>query len=261
MSKETKKRPETAFEFLVNATLAAEKLRIAAQNRNTHLAKQDKEDPTTQKIYNDIKGLEDFIDGELVTKVEAHPASYWFSKVKGVGGENIAKVLGSIRIKPDPDDPKKGYAKSVSGLWKFAGFSVENGKSSTPKKGKKNPYNKTLRTMCWRLASSLMRARGKYYEYFTNQKDRYKARFIRDGYNIIPASELPVDERDKHYEPEGVISEGHVMNMALRKMIKLFLSHLWVVWREIENLPISKPYAQEKLGHDSYMNPWDFVDK
>jgi hypothetical protein len=36
------------------------------------------------------------------------------------------------------------------------------------------------------------------------------------------------------YEPEGVISLGHIDNRAKRKVAKLFLSHLWFVWRQME---------------------------
>jgi hypothetical protein len=49
--------------------------------------------------------------------------------------------------------------------------------------------------------------------------------------------------------------------MAVRKAIKLFLACLWLVWREAEGLPISKPYAIDKLGHNSYIVPWKMIDK
>ncbi|KUO42546.1 MAG: hypothetical protein APU95_02865 [Hadesarchaea archaeon YNP_N21] len=50
------------------------------------------------------------------------------------------------------------------------------------------------------------------------------------------------------YEPEGVISLGHIDNRAKRKVAKLFLSHLWFVWGQMEWLPTDSPYAQQ-LGH------------
>jgi len=58
-----------------------------------------------------------------------------------------------------------------------------------------------------------------------------------------------------------MISEGHIHNMALRKMIKLFLVCLWVVWREEEGLSVTKPYAIDRLGHNSYIGPWEMVDR
>jgi len=32
-------------------------------------------------------------------------------------------------------------------------------------------------------------------------------------------------------------------------------SHLWVRWRELEGLPVSRPYAIERLGHAGYIPP------
>jgi len=42
----------------------------------------------------------------------------------------------------------------------------------------------------------------------------------------------------------------HIDNRARRKMVKRFLSDLWLVWRSLEGLPITKPYAVGILGHD-----------
>ena len=58
-----------------------------------------------------------------------------------------------------------------------------------------------------------------------------------------------------------MIAEGHVHNQAMRKMVKLFLACLWLTWREAEGLPVAKPYAIDQLGHDSYIAPWDMVDR
>ena len=55
--------------------------------------------------------------------------------------------------------------------------------------------------------------------------------------------------------------EGHLDNMAKRKMIKMFLEHLFRVWREALNLPATKPYVLEHGGHHHYYSPWDFGDK
>ena len=39
----------------------------------------------------------------------------------------------------------------------------------------------------------------------------------------------------------------HRHKAAIRKMIKEFLKDLYVAWREIEGLPIRKPYEEEYL--------------
>lgn len=40
----------------------------------------------------------------------------------------------------------------------------------------------------------------------------------------------------------------HLINMARRYMVKIFLYDLWSNWRELEGLPVTKPYHEAKLG-------------
>ena len=46
--------------------------------------------------------------------------------------------------------------------------------------------------------------------------------------------------------------------MALRKVSKIFMQHVWIVWRQIDGHPISKPYGAIGANH-TYLEP--FVDK
>jgi len=114
--------------------------------------------------------------------------------------------------------------------------------------------------MCWRVGGSLLKARGKFYEYYLSQKEAYVKRFEAQGYRIVPAANLP-KVKGKKVEGDGFISEGHIHNMALRKMIKLFLSCLWLAWREGLGLPITSPYSIGVLKHDSFIRPEDMVDR
>ena len=103
-------------------------------------------------------------------------------------------------------------------------------------------------------------AHSHYARFYLEAKAKELEKLARQGIAVVPASSLPT-RNGKKYEPEGVISEGHVHNRALRKMIKLFLAHLWQVWRQAEGLPVPEPYALAELGHSHYLDPWDFVDR
>lgn len=237
---------------LVDAALAIEKVRVRSQVRQSHLALNGRKDEETDNLVEKLQELESYVDSRVAKHVVSHPAYYWFSLIKGIGKENIGKVLFAIDIEK---------AGTISALWKFAGFSVEDGKSpKRVKGGGKLSYNSQLRSMCWRLGSSLMRAKGKFYEYYESQKQRYQVSYESRGIKIVPATALP-KVNGKKSESEGYISEGHVHNQALRKMIKLFLACLWLVWREAEGLPVTKPYAIGVLKHDSFINPWVMTDK
>lgn len=62
-------------------------------------------------------------------------------------------------------------------------------------------------------------------------------------------------------KPGQYMSQMHVHRMAFRKMIKLFLSHLWEVWRTKEGLPVRPPYVFEHKGHTTLIDPWEMVDR
>jgi hypothetical protein len=243
---------QSTITALVNAQLSIEKVRVRSQVRKTHLALQGKSDIETDKLVDKLLEIEDYLDGRVAGIIINHPAYPWFSKVKGVGKENIGKVVATIDIKK---------ADTISSLWKYGGFDVVNGKAPKREKGGgKLTYNSQLRSMCWRLGSSLMRAKGKFYDYYESQKRMYVESYNNHGIKIVPTNQLPKKD-NKHYEPKEMITEGHLHNRALRKMIKLFLACLWIEWRKAEGLEVTKPYAIDKLGHDHYISPAEMTDR
>ncbi len=252
LTPEDEERARRPMVLIVDAMLATEGVRIATQVRKSHLEKNGRSDPDTDELLRYVGALERFLDDKVENYVLNHPAYPWFSRIKGIGRENIAKVTGLIDIQEDD---------TVSSLWAFAGYSVKNGKAPRRVRGTKLPYNALLRTMCWRVGGSLMKAKGKYYDYYLEKKLRYTNRFLNEGFTIVPSSELPTDKDGKMYEPPGIVSEGHIHNMALRKMIKLFLSHLWVVWREAEGLSTRSPYVEEHLKHTHITSPQEMLDR
>jgi hypothetical protein len=134
-------------------------------------------------------------------------------------------------------------ANHVSSLWRYAGFSPNEKRV----KGEILHFNMDLKTHCWKIAGNLLKAKGKYYELYLQYKAQYVERFQKEGRKIIKAV--------KRKEREGEISEGHIHNMAQRKMIKVFLQHVWITWREAEGLETNKPYAIDILHHVDYIPP------
>lgn len=228
-----------------------QKARVSAQVRLTHLKKQNKKCDVTERLLEKAHEFEKWLEDELAEQVKANPAYFWFSKIKGIGNVNIGKIIGEIDIQK---------ASQVSKLWRFAGFGVNgNGTSEKPIKGEKLHFNKTLKSMCWRLGKSLIRAKGKYYEFYKNEKERLLKREKEKGRKIVPSNKLPV-KKGKHIETNKYIGLGHIDMMAMRKMIKLFLSHLWLEWRKAEGLPITNPYVQDIKGHSNLIHPEEMIE-
>jgi len=299
-----------ALVFMQDAALAIEKLRVESEIALTHIlnnrldalvaSKEINKDRATQirdnwakkrivpedlraklldperyEVRRRLVDLENYMDGRIANLITSHPAYPWFSRVKGVGEENIGKVVALIDIAKAP---------TISSLWRFAGWSVEDGVAPRRVKGQKLIFNSQLRTMCWRLATSLKRARGKFYKYYIEEKEKYIKRFQKEGYKILPTPQgkwfclncgeswarkrditlccgQQSIEKQLRQEPPGVKWVGHVDAMAVRKMIKLFLGCLWLVWREAVGLPIRNPYAIDRKGHTKLISPWAMVDK
>jgi len=108
-------------------------------------------------------------------------------------------------------------------------------------------HNTFLRMTCWKIAAQFVK-QGKFYRtIYEQRKERYTE---RDG---------------------AKLSAGHIENRARRAMIKLFISHLWEMWRKSEGLAVGETYLQYKLGQDfakrhtlilpPYADIFDIVEK
>lgn len=295
---------------LVDSKMSVEKETTRLKIRLSHLKLQGRTCEDTAKVLEMLLGVESFLDIRIADLLKQHPAYPWFSKIKGVGHENMAKCIGPIRIKPSKGYRKNKetkkielvdlpFASTISGVWSYSGMGLdEDHKVQKPKEGQPLPYNKELRTMWWRLGSSLLQAGlrqkcskcGKlvgqkatkagspnehkckgaefitvattwFSKYYLKEKSKDTEQWLNKGGKIVPATQLPKDAEGKRYEPPGTMSEGHIHNRALRKMIKMVQAGLFLVWREAEGLPPTKPYAIDKLGHDSMIYPWEMVDR
>jgi len=106
-------------------------------------------------------------------------------------------------------------------------------KDGKPKKIR--AYDPGAKKIMWLIGRSFLKARGRYAEVYYDAKAKL--------------------EREK-----VGWAQGRKDLTALRKTEKLFLAHLWLVWREALGLPIVDPYAHAELGHASTpLDPWDMV--
>lgn len=317
-----KKGPEEAPELtqvrhnplamLGDASMAAERVRIAAQIRLSHLAKRGETCEDTRDLMHRAQVLEEWVDGRLAAYLTAHPAAWWFTHVKGVGSENIAKVISRIEAFGkwyDPEDemiplyvhrqPEEytfldratDKTETKVGIWvagierlttpsklrKLAGLVPGVRKQS----GRTLPYDDELRMLTWRLGASLIRATGKFYDFYGEYKGYLVRRETGAGHQIVPTprkrmcfecNKEVVKKAAKFCpdcggplslktEPEGVLYQGHLHEMASRRMRQLFMDLLWVAWRTGAGLPVRVPYPVEYSGHSRIITCEDMTDK
>jgi hypothetical protein len=237
-SKEIKKTKE-GIKYMKNGTVlralvdlrdrTLQKSRIAFSLRMSAIERgADQMDDSQQKIIEHwmerFDELETEVDGQIADFVKDIPIVQTMTKIKGIGLLLGAKVIAMIDIE---------RATTVSALWRYAGYGVKDGEREKPVKGEKLHYNARLKTTCYLVATSFLRCNSPYRQIYDSAKEFYQT-------NRAEWTKL------------------HVHNAAMRKMIKVWLSHLWLKWREMEGLSTRDLYVIEHMDHEHYLKPEDF---
>jgi hypothetical protein len=157
--------------------------------------------------------------------------------VEGVGQITVAGLTVYIDLQK---------ADSPSALWSYVGLHKASHERYT--KGEAGGGNKTLRTMLWNMANSMMKNRDCPYRIVYDQT---KMR--------LSLSEKIVKTRNT----QGMLVEcawkdtkpSHRHGAALRAMVKHFLADYWMVGRSLQGLSTRTLYVEEKLGHTGIIRP------
>ena len=225
---ETKVITDTPLRALVDLRNMLQLNRIAFGNRLSAIERGTDSGEASKSIIERwverFQGLEDEADDDIADLVDDMPIVDEMIKVKGIGKLLAAKLISMIDIKE---------ADTVSALWRYCGYAVIDGERERPTKGEKLHYNARLKTTCYLVGTSFLRSASPYRSIYEDARVYYDAN-----------------------RPDW--TKLHKHNAAMRKMIKVYLSHLWVVWRELEGLPVTALYVEEKLGHTHYRTPGEF---
>ena len=136
----------------------------------------------------------------------------YLSKIEGIGPILAANVVALLQ------NPQ-GF-RSVSALWHYAGYHVEDGSAPRLQKRKRLTWNPKLRVLGYKIGKSFVMRGGGYRSRYEEYKEEYRKK-----------------------NPD--LSLGHIDAMARRKTVKLFFRHLWQVWRTLEYLPVTPPYSSQ----------------
>lgn len=290
----TKAAASDALRTMVDQYDGLQRQRIAASNRADAIRSgKDKGDAAMYESLSErMKDLEGEIASGFKAEVKDHPMGGWLLAVRGIGPTMAAKVIGFI------GDIER--FSTASKLWRYAGLGVvprcnecnawideiatDTGSyfpdvcqscGSTDHRmvaermirGRKAHFDPRFKTMLHNLAEGLIRANSPYrqiyddaYEYYMNNRPEWA---------VCQDCELPVPQckdPEKHGKPSYRSirgkgwSTGRVHLAARRKMVKIFLSHVFEAWRRIERLPLPELYVFAVLGHTDRLEPEQFVD-
>lgn len=194
-----------------------------------------------QKRRDEICAFEKGLEKEVALLIHVHPLwKNFLCNVKGCGEMLSAVIISQFDIYKAP---------AVSNLVSFAGLAPGKDRRE---RGKKRPYNQFLRNkLCGVLGSSFLKSKSVPYSgYYYQEKMR-----LENSYKEVEEKLRVEDRKKKKYKGQTTrivkwkdAYVGHRHAAATRKMVKEFLKDLYVAWREIEGLPIRKPYSEEYLG-------------
>jgi len=184
------------------------------------------------------------------------PVWDWITTIKGMASGSLpAQLLAQI------DDI--GRFDTISKLWAFSGWAVRDGQIDRCKKGKKAPYNRRLKSTVWLCVDQFVRQNTPLYrELYDEEKERQLEMHPVPICKKCGGEAVQVGIKWKCGEcgqrnEERMISwtPGHLDARAKRKVAKIFLQHVWLVWRQCEELPISEPWVIAHGGHVDYIPP------
>jgi len=237
-------------------------LRIKALERSG-IAKSRAED-LHEHMDKELLRIEKWIAGKIEDRLKGNDIyNAWLKHVPGVGPILAAGLISVI-------DPISEVEKPSS-LWKYAGQDVVDGKAPKRVRGQKVTWNPFFRTLCWKLGDSFVKAGGYYRKVYdkARAKEDSKAPFkvpiehvqgylLAENVGNIKKGEMIGRENISKFRKQAkgreevlvTLTDLHKYNRAKRKAVKLFIAHLWAIWRDLDGLSVRVPYVVEKLGHE-----------
>jgi len=215
-----------------------------------------------------LKRMEEDIKNQIGKLIKDWPVwSKWLVNVKGVGPIIAGGLFAYVDI---------NIAEKVSSLWHFAGQHVVDGQVPRLQKGVRRSWSRRMQVIIWNFGETAVRCGKGYRELFDNRKakeERNRCFIYRldngksdeDMADFVAGHVL--DEAVGKYKvgkfienkamAKRIISQlqddeqltleldrkqAHVNNRAKRFVRKVFLSHVYEVWRKSEGLSVRPVY-------------------
>lgn len=203
----------------------------------SHFSKQSSTAEATIK-----KALDDYTDSQPIGK--------WLKSHYGIGPVIAAGMMAHIDITQAP---------TAGHIWSYAGLDP----TKKWEKGQKRPWNPELKKLCWLLGQSFMKFSGAdqcFYGKIYLQRKQYEQERNESGQNAELAKTL-VEKYDKKTEARkhlegGKLPPAQIDARARRYSVKIFLSHLQMVWFKMHyGVEPPKPFAIAILGHAHMIDP------
>jgi hypothetical protein len=196
------------------------------------------------EILEDHEAMEKKIMKAVKQELKGYPIwTEYLQHIKGVAAGTAAGLIGII------DNVGIKHFNKCSSMRHYFGVYPKNGVAARRKKGDNITYNPKAKTLVLGImAQNFIRSKSPYAEIYYKEKERQLAIVYTPG---------ELKAKYNGYKKDDVrLSKGHAQARAYRKMMQVFLNHLWCVWRQMEGLSTRSPYPIEKLKHTGYIEPY-----
>lgn len=213
-------------------------------------------------LWSEVEGAllhqERVLAARIAEAVARHPVGPWLMAVPGMANTVAGTIIGYIV------DARR--FSTISKLWRYCGYAVLEGKAERRRKGSKSHFVPTLKSALHTAAIGMIRNSAGYRNLYVSAEIRYMKE--RPGWIVCrtcgttsDGCRNPAAHSESNRMAPGGWNTTRVIQAARRRMVKVFLSNLWIVWHVQTNTPVPRrPYVHDVLGHDTYHGPEDFVN-
>lgn len=230
--------------FLVDAYYQMQDQRIRSNNQLRSMGEEPHDVLTWFGAQSEV--LEDQVRGALDVYSHNHAVGTWLRGVKGVGPVIAAGLLAHIDINKAP---------TVGHIWRYAGLDP----TSKWEKGKKRPWNASLKVLCWKLGESFVKVSGRedayYGKLYKERKEletasNEKLAFVSQAQEILATKKIGKDTDAYKAYAIGKLPPAHIHARSKRYAVKQFLADLHhEMYVTILKKEPPLPYPIAILGH------------
>lgn len=213
-----------------------EKARIALENRIRAMGEYNLHDELFDELLLRVKGLEKEAEKALKKHLRKLPLYPWISSQVGLGEKQMGRLLGAIGdpyLRPIFDDDNnlvEEVPRTVSQLWAYCGYGVENGEAPRRRKGVQGNWNETARMRVRLISESCIKqSHSPYRTVYDEAREKYE-----DA--LHPVVCVRCGPSGKPAEANSPLSDGHKHARALRIVSKEILKDLWIESKRLYEL-------------------------
>lgn len=233
--------------YLVDTFYQIQQYRIMSGNQLAALRKgSDEPHETLSFFFESFETLEKDIQNCLKTYVESREIGRWLLSICGIGPIIAAGLMAHIDIHK---------VQTAGQIQAFAGLDP----TKEWKKGEKRPFNAALKVICWKAGESFVKVSGNkkdVYGHIYKERKKYETKknealeYKEQAEQKLKKYNIGKDTEAYKYYSVGKLPPAHIQARSTRYAVKIFLSHLFSVWYEMEyHEKPPKPYAISILGH------------